>query len=121
MRNRLFLDSRNQFEDFWAAVNSSDAVINFSTPPNWLCDATWTYPDDPTAVTWSYETGATCNAAGLTGYYGRLAAWLAEGSFTDEYGVVHGGGPGVPLSQWEVLNEVAHEHAHTAQSYTRDC
>ncbi len=116
-----------QMEDFWDAVNpdgseDTEPVINFSTPPNWLFDTTWTYPDDPTSVTWSYETGSECsNLTALGAYYGRLVGWFVNGGFTDEYGTRHVSGRRFNVSAWEVFNEVAHEHAHTKESYTLQC
>eukprot|EP00048_Salpingoeca_helianthica_P017509 m.237593 g.237593 ORF g.237593 m.237593 type:complete len:591 (-) comp21225_c0_seq1:25-1797(-) len=111
----------DMFLDFWDAIkgNKSEPVINFSTPPNWLFSSTWSYPDNPATVSWSYETGTTCkNLTALGEYYGRVASWYIKGGLHDEYGQYHASGHRLNLTQWEVLNEVAHEHANTKESYT---
>lgn len=95
-------------------------VINFSTQPTWLYDTTdWSYPSDPNAVDWSYPRGAPvrANIPKLAQYYGRLLSWLMRGSFTDENGQVHGGGPAYEhLQYWEVFNEA--EHGYDVATYT---
>lgn len=117
-----FTDIDPLVEDFMAAADGADVIINFSTPPNWLYVAprVW-YPDDPDGETWGYEQGTALvdpTAATFGAYYGRLLAYYTEGGFTDEAGGWHAG-YNYTFSHWECLNEVEAEHANTPQSYTR--
>jgi hypothetical protein len=57
----------------------------------------------------SYVGGATTTShsasdldnAQVSEYYGRLLSWMVNGNFTDEFGVVHTGGPQYDLAHWE--------------------
>ena len=115
-----------------ASGNSSEPIVNFSTPPTWLYDpSNFAYPDDPTVrfifrllrtllfprgcrrpflclqVSWyGYEQG-TAPAANLTAlgdYYGRLLSWYTLGGFTDEYGAYHASGHFLDIQNYEVFN-----------------
>jgi hypothetical protein len=64
-------------------------------------------------------TAPAADVEALGDYYGRVAAWYMRGAFTDEYGLLHSSGrPPLPITRWEVGNEVDYEHGHTAASYT---
>ena len=111
--------------DFLQAANSSGrtTIPNFSTIPNWLfvnADRSY-FPDDPLGETWSYETGnafADPTLTDLGDYYGRLVAHYVEGGFVDEGGRFIPGHT-LPISTWEVLNEIEGEHGLSPQLYTR--
>jgi hypothetical protein len=80
--------------DFLQAADSGSrtSIPNFSTIPNWLfTGADRTYiPDDPLAITGSYESASTqlvdATAEAVGDYYGRLVAHYVEGGFVDEAG-----------------------------------
>ena len=111
--------------DFLAAANSSARTVipNFSTIPNWmfgLADRSY-IGDDPLGETWGYEQGTTLRDASgreLGDYYGRLVAHYVEGGFVDEAGRFIPGFK-LPISHWEVLNEVNYEHHLSPQYYTQ--
>jgi hypothetical protein len=47
-------------------------------------------------------------------YFSRIVSYFTKGSFTDEYGVTHGGGHHFNFTLWEVLNEPNY-YAHYQQ------
>ncbi len=81
----------------------------------------WDYPSDPNTVDWSYPRGNALpdTTALVAAYYGRLLSWIMTGSFVDEYGTTHTGGPAyTALSHWEVFNEPEGCHGLDAPGYT---
>ena len=107
-------------EDFYNASNSHPAVWSFSTIPEWMFATPQpvVYPDDPNQVMWNYSQGKDLNdVPALADYYGRLASWYTQGSFTDELGKVHSSGHHYDMRYWEVFNEVDGEHEPTPEQY----
>ena len=98
-------------------------VINFSTQPTWMFNTSqWDYERDINKADWSYPRGRmmTSTAKLVAEYYGRLASWLINGQFEDEFGTVIKGGPAFGLDKithWEILNEPNDEHQLSIQEY----
>jgi hypothetical protein len=110
--------------DFLNATKGHSAILNFSTIPQWMfvSDKPWSYPADPSQVTWEYEKGTELRDSTMkevADYYARLLAWYTQGGFTDEFGKRHQSGYHYSISHWEVLNEVDSEHRLDAETYTR--
>ena len=106
----LFMEQLGHF-----AANVQSAVLEISTMPLWLFKRPWTLPGynpgaNPNAVDWQYSAGrlrpnSTFQAAA---YFARIAEFLVNGSFLDEFGNRVGGGPAWGVGRvpwWEVLNE----------------
>eukprot|EP00043_Microstomoeca_roanoka_P017588 m.184224 g.184224 ORF g.184224 m.184224 type:complete len:614 (-) comp16665_c1_seq2:2397-4238(-) len=101
-------------------LRNHTVVPNFSTQPTWMYDTdTWDYPSDPNSCDFGYPRGGqTVNTTRLvTEYYGRLLSWLVTGSFVDEFGVTHTGGPAYNITHWEVYNEPQGCHGLEPQQY----
>jgi hypothetical protein len=84
--------------------------------PTWMYDAaSYAYPDDPSLPYYGYNTGTApaSNLTALGAYYARVAQWYMRGGFTDELGVPHVSGHALPITHWEIGNEVDYEHGHT--------
>ena len=98
-------------EDFFAATHGVNhtTIPNFSTQPTWMYDTKdWSYPADPKATDFGYPRGsALLDPSGdqLAEYYARLLSWIVKGSFVDELGNTHSGGPAQKLDAWEIFNE----------------
>lgn len=110
--------------DFLEATEGREAVLNFSTIPQWMfkTDKPVAYPDNPDEVTWSYERGTELRDPSLkeiSEYYARLVSWYARGGFTDERGQRHESGHHYKIEYWEVLNEPEYEHQISPELYTR--
>lgn len=96
-------------------------VPNFSTQPTWMYSTDdWSYPSDPNVVDWNYPQGSAYanTTANVAAYYARLLSWLVKGTFVDEFGVTHVGGPQYNLTHWEVFNEPDGCHGLDVQGYT---
>lgn len=115
-------------DDFWQAVdgNNTNPIPNWSTQPSWIYDpSSFTYPQDPTEVTYKYDRGPASAASvqALGAYYGRLLSYYMTGSFTDEYGrvITRPAGKGTyTIRTYEIGNEVDYEHGYTVQDYTAE-
>jgi len=110
--------------DFLDATKGHSVILNFSTIPQWMykSDKPWTYPADPSQVTWDYESGTELRDPSMqqvADYYARLVAWYTNGGFTDESGKRHESGYHYSIPYWEVLNEIEFEHHIDAETYTR--
>ena len=129
-----FSNIEQQFYDTFEAVTTTTTsdlskkqkkkriVINFSTQPTWMFNTSdWTYKDNPNQADWSYTKGTwQPNTTKLVAeYYGRLASWIIDGKFEDEFGNEIGGGPayGNDVTHWEVFNEPETEHSLTWSQY----
>eukprot|EP00755_Sulcionema_specki_P035239 Sspe_Gene.104512::Locus_80926_Transcript_2_3_Confidence_0.500_Length_1106::g.104512::m.104512 len=113
------------FEDVMKAtlLANRTVVLNFATQPCWLYNSSnCSYPANPDATDWTYPRGTALRdptARNLTMYYKRLVEWMVHGSFVDESGVRHTGGPAYRnLTYWEVFNEA--EHSYTPLRYVHD-
>ena len=110
--------------DFLDATKGHSVILNFSTIPQWMykSDKPWTYPAEPSQVTWDYESGTELRDPSMkevAEYYARLLAWYTDGGFTDEFDKRHESGYHYSISHWEVLNEIDFEHHIDADTYTR--
>ena len=100
-------------------------VLNFSTQPTWMFNTTdWSYThNNPNKANWNYPRGNWVNRKTtklVAGYYARLASWIVEGEFRDEFNTTIKGGPALGLDKithWEIFNEPEAEHALTPEQY----
>lgn len=122
---------------FMNASRGRPVNMNVATAPCWMFGSgvpgvplRCTPPEDINEEAfWYGERGERkhlrdASAQTLANYFGRVFEYLSTGSFVDESGKRHSGGPALNLSfaagghTWEVFNEA--EHGYTPESYTHD-
>jgi hypothetical protein len=107
--------------DFLTATIGRKPIINFSTTPSWMWNATQPpIPDNASEPFFSYNVGTELNdptARQVGEYFARVVSWYTLGGFTDELGQFHESGYTYDLPFWEVLNEVEFEHNISPEMY----
>lgn len=125
-----------QLIDFISATEGRAINLNVPAMPCWLFQdehghpLNCTLPDSADALDMEYVSQASRerlvdpSGGTLAAYFSRIFAYLSDGSFVDELGATHMGGPALNLSRltsnstWEMFNEA--EYHYDVKSYVND-